>query len=114
MIRINENYTKLVSTYLFSEVARRVEAFQTSHPERQILKMGIGDVTLPLTSAVVTALQAAVAEMGKEATFHGYGPDPGYDFLRQAIAEGDFRSRGAEVSADEVFISDGSKCDTAN
>jgi len=114
MIRINENYTKLVSTYLFSEVTRRVEAFQKSHPERQIVRLGIGDVTLPLTPAVVAAFQAAVAEMGKEATFRGYGPDLGYDFLRQAIAEGDFRARDANVSEDEVFISDGSKCDTAN
>ncbi len=114
MIRINENYTKLVSTYLFSEVARRVEAFRKSHPERQIVRLGIGDVTLPLTPAVVAAFQEAVAEMGAAATFRGYGPDLGYDFLRQAVADGDFRDRGAEVSADEVFISDGSKCDTAN
>src|SRR5271157_3119850 len=114
MIRINENYTKLVSTYLFSEVARRIDAFQKSHPERQIVRLGIGDVTLPLTPAVVAAFQEAVAEMGAVATFRGYGPDHGYDFLRQAVADGDFRDRGAEVSADEVFISDGSKCDTAN
>ncbi len=114
MIRINENYAKLVSTYLFSEVARRVQAFQASHPERQIVRLGIGDVTLPLTPTVVAAFQAAVAEMGAAATFRGYGPDLGYDFLRQAIADGDFRDRGAEVGADEVFISDGSKCDTAN
>src|SRR5208337_3163815 len=107
MIRINENYTKLVSTYLFSEVARRIDAFQKSHPERQIVRLGIGDVTLPLTPAVVAAFQEAVAEMGAVATFRGYGPDLGYDFLRQAIAEGDFRDRGAEVGADEVFISDG-------
>jgi LL-diaminopimelate aminotransferase len=114
MIRINENYTKLVSTYLFSEVGRRVEAFQKSHPDRQIVRLGIGDVTLPLTPAIVAAFQAAVVEMGREATFHGYAPDLGYDFLRQAIAEGEFRARGAEVSAEEVFISDGAKSDTAN
>jgi LL-diaminopimelate aminotransferase len=114
MIRINENYTKLVSTYLFSEIGRRVEAFQKSHPDRQIVRCGIGDVTLPLSPSVVSAFQAAVAEMGKDASFRGYGPDMGYDFLRQAVAESDFRARGAEVSADEVFISDGSKCDTAN
>jgi LL-diaminopimelate aminotransferase len=114
MIRINENYRKLVSTYLFSEIARRVDAFQKSHPERQLVRLGIGDVTLPLTPSVVAAFQAAVAEMGAGASFRGYGPDLGYDFLRQAIAEGDFRARGAEVSADEIFISDGSKCDTAN
>jgi LL-diaminopimelate aminotransferase len=114
MIRINENYTKLVSTYLFSEVARRVQTFQESHPERQIVRLGIGDVTLPLTPSVVAAFQGAVAEMGTVATFRGYGPDLGYDFLRRAIAEGDFRDRGVEVSPEEVFVSDGSKCDTAN
>ncbi len=114
MIRVNENYGKLVSTYLFSEVSRRVQAFQKAHPERQIVRMGIGDVTLPLTPSVVAAFQEAVAEMGQDATFKGYAPDHGYDFLREAIAEGDYRSRGADVSADEVFISDGSKCDTAN
>jgi LL-diaminopimelate aminotransferase len=114
MIRINENYTKLASTYLFSEIARRVQTFQKSHPDRQIVRLGIGDVTLPLTPSVVAAFKAAVAEMGTEAAFRGYGPDLGYDFLREAIAEADYRARGAEVSPDEVFISDGSKCDTAN
>jgi len=114
MIRVNENYTKLVSSYLFSEVARRVQAFQAAHPDRQIIRLGIGDVTLPLTAAVVSAFQEAVAEMGREASFKGYGPDHGYDFLRQAVAETDYRARGAEIGPDEVFISDGSKCDTAN
>ena len=114
MIRVNENYGKLVSSYLFSEVARRVQAFQSAHPERQIIRLGIGDVTLPLTPAVVTAFQAAVAEMGKESSFKGYGPDHGYDWLRTAVADTDYRARGADISADEVFISDGSKCDTAN
>ncbi len=114
MIRINENYTKLVSTYLFSEVAHRVESFQKSHPERPIVRLGIGDVTLPLTPAIVAAFREAVAEMGAAPTFRGYAPDLGYDFLRQAVADGDFRGRGAQVSAEEVFISDGSKCDTAN
>ena len=114
MIRVNENYSKLVSSYLFSEVARRVNAFVAAHPDRPVVRMGIGDVTLPLTPAVVTAFQEAVAEMGRESSFKGYAPDHGYDFLRQAIAEGDFQSRGADVRADEVFVSDGSKCDTAN
>jgi len=114
MIRVNENYSKLVSSYLFSEVARRVQAFQSSHPDRPIIRLGIGDVTLPLTPAVVSAFQEAVAEMGTEASFKGYGPDHGYDFLRQAVADTDYRARGAEISSDEVFISDGSKCDTAN
>ena len=114
MIRINESYTRLASTYLFSEISRRVESFQKAHPDRQIIRLGIGDVTLPLTPSVVAAFQAAVAEMGAGATFRGYGPDLGYEFLRQAIAEGDYRARGADIGPDEVFISDGSKCDTAN
>jgi LL-diaminopimelate aminotransferase len=114
MIRINESYTKLASTYLFSEISRRVESFQKAHPDRQIVRLGIGDVTLPLTPSVVAAFQAAVVEMGAGTTFRGYGPDLGYDFLRQAIAEGDYRARGADIGPDEVFISDGSKCDTAN
>ena len=114
MIRVNENYGKLTSSYLFSEVGRRVQAFQTAHPERQIVRMGIGDVTLPLTPTVVAAFQDAVAEMGKAATFKGYPPEQGYDFLRQAIAESDYRRRGADISPEEVFISDGCKSDTAN
>ena len=114
MIRINESYTRLASTYLFSEISRRVESFTKAHPDRQIVRLGIGDVTLPLTPAVVAAFQAAVVEMGSGTTFRGYGPDLGYDFLRQAIAEGDYRPRGADIGPDEVFISDGSKCDTAN
>jgi len=114
MIRVNENYSKLASTYLFSEVSRRLQAFQAAHPERQVVRMGIGDVTLPLPPAVVAAFQDAVADMGRESTFKGYGPDHGYEFLRQAIAEGDYRSRGADIGPEEVFISDGSKCDTAN
>jgi len=114
MIRVNENYSKLVSSFLFSEVSRRLQSFQAAHPERQIVRMGIGDVTLPLTPAVVAAFQEAVAEMGRESSFKGYAPDHGYDFLRKAIAEGDYRSRGADIGPDEVFISDGTKCDTAN
>ena len=114
MIRINENYPRLVASYLFSEVARRVEAFQKAHPDRPIIRLGIGDVTLPLTPSVLTAFHAAVDEMGKAATFHGYGPDLGYDFLRTAIADSDYKGRGADISPDEIVVSDGSKCDTAN
>jgi LL-diaminopimelate aminotransferase len=114
MIRINENYTKLASSYLFSEVSRRVAAWQKAHPEAAVIRLGIGDVTLPLTPAVLTAFHAAVDEMGSAASFRGYGPDLGYDFLRTAVAEQDYKARGAEVAADEVIISDGSKCDTAN
>lgn len=114
MIRINEHYRKLSSSYLFSEIAARLAAFQKANPERKVIRLGIGDVTLPLTPSVVKAFRKAVDEMGDEDSFRGYGPDLGYDFLRQPIAEVDFRSRGAQVAGDEIFISDGSKCDTAN
>jgi LL-diaminopimelate aminotransferase len=114
MIRINENYTKLASAYLFSEIARRVEAFQKSHPDAKVIKLGIGDVTLPLTPSVTAAFRAGVEEMGRESTFRGYGPELGYDFLRSAIAEVDFRARGADIGPEEIIVSDGSKCDTAN
>ncbi len=112
MIRINENYRKLASSYLFSEIAKRVAAFQAAHPDRSVIRLGIGDVTRPLTPSVVKAFREAVDEMGRAETFKGYGPDLGYDFLRKAVAEIDFRSRGADIAADEVFVSDGSKCDT--
>ena len=114
MIRINENYPRLVASYLFSDVARRVETFQKARPDRPIIRLGIGDVTLPLTPAVLAAFHAAVEEMGSAATFKGYGPDLGYDFLRTAIAETDYRARGADIAPDEIIVSDGSKCDTAN
>jgi LL-diaminopimelate aminotransferase len=114
MIRINENYSKLSSSYLFSEVARRVQAFQASHPEVPVTRLGIGDVTLPLTPTVLAAFHAAVEEMGRAESFRGYGPDLGYDFLRAPIAEMDYRARGADISPEEIVISDGSKCDTAN
>ena len=114
MIRINENYAKLASVYLFSEVARRVDAFQKTHPDAPVIRLGIGDVTLPLTPTVVDAFHEAVHEMGRDATFRGYGPDLGYDFLRVPIAEVDYRARGADISPEEIIISDGSKCDTAN
>jgi len=114
MIRINENYPKLSSSYLFSEVSRRVAAFQASHPGAQLIRMGIGDVTLPLPPSVVSAFRDAVQELAAEDTFHGYGPDLGYDFLRGPIAEIDYRARGADIDPGEIVISDGSKCDTAN
>jgi LL-diaminopimelate aminotransferase len=114
MIRINENYSKLSSSYLFSEVAKRVAAFQGSHPGTQVIRLGIGDVTLPLPPSIVAAFRDAVQELGSEDTFRGYGPDLGYDFLRAPIAEVDYRARGADISPEEIVISDGSKCDTAN
>jgi LL-diaminopimelate aminotransferase len=114
MIRINENYLKLQASYLFVDIARRVEAFQKDNPDTQVIKMGIGDVTLPLPQACAQAMHSAVDEMTRADSFRGYGPEQGYSFLREAIAQEDFRRRGAHVDPDEVFVSDGAKCDTAN
>ena len=114
MVTVNPHYAKLQASYLFSDIARRVREYQAAHPGADIIRLGIGDVTEPLPPACIAALHAAVDEMGSEATFRGYGPEQGYDFLREAIAEHDFRARGADVSADEVFVSDGAKCDTGN
>ncbi len=114
MITINENFLKLQDSYLFSNIAGRVAAFQENNPQKNIIKLGIGDVTRPLPPACIAALHKAVDEMAGDATFKGYGPEQGYEFLRQAIADNDFRARGIEVSADEIFISDGAKCDTGN
>ena len=114
MFRINENFQKLPGSYLFAEVARRVKAYQEKHSDCEIIRLGIGDVTKPLVPAVIEAMHAAVEEMGHEETFHGYGPDFGYDFLINAIREGDYAQRGVEVAFDEVFISDGAKCDVGN
>ena len=114
MITINENYLKLKSSYLFTDISRRVEKFQHSNPDMDVIKLGIGDVTLPLPEACIRALHEAVDEMGREKTFHGYGPEQGYSFLREAIAENDFASRGCDIDADEIFVSDGAKCDTGN
>ncbi len=114
MITINEHYLKLQSSYLFSDIARRVKRFQETHPEKEIIKLGIGDVTRPLPPACITAFHAAIDEMAIEDSFRGYGPEQGYAFLREAIAKNDFAARGADISADEIFISDGAKCDTGN
>jgi LL-diaminopimelate aminotransferase len=114
MIRINENYLNLKASYLFSEIARRVASFQEKNPKKNVIKLGIGDVTRPLPRACINAMHEAVDEMAERSTFKGYGPEQGYAFLREAIAENDFRSRGADISADEIFVSDGAKCDTAN
>ena len=114
MIRINENYPKLSSSYLFSEVSKRVAAFKASRSEASVISLGVGDVTLPLTPSVVAAFRSAVEEMGHESTFRGYPPELGYEFLRSAIAENDYKARGAEVSPDEIIVSDGAKSDTAN
>ena len=114
MAKINENYLKLAQNYLFSEIARRVSKFQSENPSAKIIRLGIGDVTQPLPKVCVDAMAAAVAEMGNAETFHGYGPEQGYLFLREKISEWNYKKRGLDISADEIFISDGSKCDCGN
>ena len=113
MAKINSNYQKLQAGYLFPEIGKRVRAFAAENPDAKIIRLGIGDVVLPLPAPVLQAMRAAVDEMGKPESFKGYGPEQGYDFLLQAISA-HFKSQGAEVAPDEVFVSDGSKCDTAN
>jgi LL-diaminopimelate aminotransferase len=114
MARINEHYAKLPASYLFPEIGRRVRAFQAANADAKVIRLGIGDVTEPLAHAITAAMHAAVDEMGARETFRGYGPEQGYDFLVEAIREHDFTSRGLEVDADEIFVSDGSKCDSGN
>lgn len=115
MIFVNENFLKLKAGYLFPEIGRRVRAFVADNPDAAIIKLGIGDVTEPLAPAVTKAMHEAVDEMAKKETFHGYDDGGvGYDFLRQAIVENDFKARGADVAIDEIFVSDGAKCDTGN
>lgn len=113
-MKINSNYLLLKGGYLFSEINRRVKAYAEENPDKEIIRMGIGDVTLPLVPAVVEALKTASAEMGDAATFKGYGPEYGYEFLRSAIAENDFQSRGVDIKADDIFVSDGAKSDCGN
>ena len=114
MIRINDNYTKLKASYLFADIARRVNAFVAAHPDHPVIRLGIGDVTEPLPPVCIAALHAATDEMANRATFKGYGPEQGYAFLREAVAQHDYQALGARIDPDEVFISDGSKCDVAN
>lgn len=114
MIRINENYSKLKASYLFADIAKRVNAYVAAHPGKPVIRLGIGDVTEPLPPVCIAALHAATDEMANRATFKGYGPEQGYAFLREAIAQHDFQAHGAHVEPDEVFVSDGSKCDVAN
>lgn len=114
MARINEHYRKLPAGYLFPEIGRRVAAFSAAHPEARIIRLGIGDVTEPLAPAVVDAMKVAVDEMGRRASFKGYGPEQGHGFLVDAIRQHDYLARGIEVGSDEIFVSDGSKCDAAN
>lgn len=114
MARVNDNYLKLKAGYLFPEIGRRVKAFTEANPSAKVIRLGIGDVTEPLPPAIVEAMHKAVDELAKLESFRGYGPEQGYDFLREAIAKNDFQARGCDVAADEVFVSDGSKCDTGN
>lgn len=114
MTKINENYRKLPGSYLFTEIARHVTAYGQKNPDKRLIRLGIGDVTRPLAPAVISAMHAAVDEMGTVEGFRGYGPEQGYDFLRQAIAEYDYQARGAEIAPDEIFISDGAKSDCGN
>ncbi len=114
MAKINENYLKLKAGYLFPEIGRRVREFALANPGKEIIRMGIGDVTQPLTPTVIKAFHEGVEEMASVATFKGYGPEQGYDFLREAIAKHDYQSRGVQIPADDIFVSDGSKCDTGN
>ena len=114
MVKVNENFLKLPGSYLFSEVARRIAAYTASHPGADIIKLSIGDVTRPLTPAVVQAMHRAVDEMGTAEGFHGYGPEQGYEFLREAIARGDYAARGVDIRPEEIFVSDGAKSDCGN
>ncbi len=114
MIKINEHYLKLQASYLFSDIAKRVSAFQNAYPDQEIIRLGIGDVTRALPRVCIEAFHKAADEMGNDKLFRGYGPEQGYPFLREKIAEHDFNVRGADISPEEIFISDGAKCDTGN
>ena len=114
MITINESYLKLQASYLFAEIKNRTAAFQEAHPDKDVIKLGIGDVTRPLPPACIQAFHRGVDEMADAKTFRGYGPEQGYEFLREKIARHDFQARGADIAPDEIFISDGAKCDNGN
>ncbi len=114
MVTLNENFLKLQKNYLFADIAQKVNAYKEAHPEAQIIRLGIGDVTRPLAPAVIQALHKAVDEMGSAETFRGYGPEHGYEFLRRAIVDNDFSPRGITLDTDEIFINDGAKSDTGN
>ncbi len=114
MFQLNDNYLKLPGSYLFSTIGRKVNEYTKAHPDKRVIRLGIGDVTQPLAPVIIEALHKAVDEMGCAETFRGYAPDLGYDFLRNAIAQNDYKKRGCNISADEIFVSDGAKCDSAN
>jgi LL-diaminopimelate aminotransferase len=114
LLKVNHNFVKLPNSYLFVDIAKKVKNFSEQHPEMEIIRLGIGDVTRPLPQAVVAAMKKAADEMGEAKTFRGYGPEAGYEFLRKAISEHDFKKRGVEIEIDEVFVSDGAKSDTGS
>lgn len=114
MININENFLNLQDSYLFSTIAKKVAEFQKNNPDKRIIKLGIGDVTRPIVPAVLEAMHKAVDELGNPETFRGYGPEQGYEFLREKIAENDYKKRGVDIKIDEIFVSDGAKCDCGN
>jgi len=114
MLKINTNFQKLPGSYLFSAIAKKIENYKNANPDKDIIRLGIGDVTRPLTKSVIDALHTSVDEMAHEETFRGYAPDLGYSFLREAVAKNDFEKRGCDISSDEIFVSDGAKCDSGN
>ena len=114
MLKINEDYLKLRGSYLFSDIAKKVKKFESENPEKKIIRLGIGDVTLPLAPAIIETLHRSVDEMGVKETFRGYAPDLGYGFLRNTIVENDYKTRGCEIYPDEIFVSDGAKSDSGN
>ena len=107
MYKVNKNFLKLNESYLFSEIARKIESYRATNPSADIIRMGIGDVTRPLAPAVIEAMRKAVSEQALSETFRGYGPEQGYEFLRNAISENDYKARGIEITPDEIFVSDG-------
>ncbi|MBR1865255.1 MAG: LL-diaminopimelate aminotransferase [Lachnospiraceae bacterium] len=114
MFKVNENYLKLPGSYLFSTIGKKVREYKEANPDKEIISLGIGDVTQPLAPAIIDSLHAAVDEMAKKETFRGYAPDLGYEFLRSAIAKHDYAARGVDIAIDEIFVSDGAKCDSGN
>ena len=114
MFKVNDNYLKLPGSYLFSTIGKKVAAYKEANPDKEVISLGIGDVTQPLAPAVIDALHSAVDEMSKAETFHGYAPDLGYEFLRRAIADNDYKSRGVDIALDEIFVSHGAKSASGN
>lgn len=114
MIKINENFLKMQDSYLFSTIAKKVAKYQEENPDKEVIKLGIGDVTRPIVPSAIEAMHKAIDEMAETTGFRGYGPEQGYDFLRERIVENDYKNRGIEIRKDEIFVSDGAKCDCGN